>query len=94
MILLIILTLILNFLSLISGDAKSDNYFSIKMQISNIINIYKVNVLLIESNFFYTIDGFILNRSNSINNAVHDINTFSIHQLQIIHSHSINLGRF
>lgn len=47
MILLIILTLILNFLSLISSDAKSDNYFSIKMQISNIINIYKVNVLLI-----------------------------------------------
>lgn len=94
MILLIILTLILNFLSLISSDAKSDNYFSIKMQISNIINIYKVNVLIIDGNVFYTLDNFILNRSNSINNAVHDINTFSIHQLQIIHSHSINLGRF
>lgn len=94
MILLIILTLILNFLSLISDDAKSDNYFAIKMQISNIINIYKVNVLLIVSNVFYTIDGFILNRSNSINSAMHDINSFSIHQLQINLSHSINLGRF
>jgi len=37
MILLIILTLLLNFLSWISGNAKSDNYFSIKMQIINII---------------------------------------------------------
>ena len=82
MILLIILTLILNFLSLISSDAKSDNYFSIKMQISNIINIYKVNVLLIESNVFL------------YHSTVHDINSFSIHQLQINLSHSINLGRF
>lgn len=94
MILLVILTLLLNFLYLVSGDVKSDRYFSIKKQISNIINIYKVNVLIIDGNVFYTLDNFILNRSNSINNAVHDINTFSIHQLQIIHSHSINLGRF